>query len=394
MHALLVRQLDVDGYGNFVLFQSTILSLAIITNGGWMHGVVMLATRYSLRKRWAHYKGVIIQTYGTTIGFSILASIPIWFIATSIFQNENQVSSFRWALVFLPVYALIFSQKGIFRSLNRADLSILPDETFLPLMMVLLLFFVPVATTNQAMIYFGLLIVLIALVVFLFQLRLHPVETRQITPSFMFKPWMFYTLPMVAGEIGNIVISRTDILMISALSSSEQAGYYSMAIRLSSLIMLAHTVIWPIYSARFSQAYVKRDGAESKRLLKISTLMAGGFALIPAIILVAYPQVAMLIFGEAGENAIWPMRILALAYLAHAATGPLGLFITMHGMHRQYSYIAIAAALVNISLNLLLIPKYGAIGGALTTLVTFVVWKAILLFWLAKVWHRYATEGK
>lgn len=387
LHAVLARQLSADEYGLFALFLSLLAIIAILTNGGWMHSVVVLTSRYSRRRRWGRYRAVVLQALVSPLVISFLAAIPLYFVAPLVFSHADQVTGFRTGLLACPFLAVIMAAKGLLRGLGKPHFSILPDETLLPVLAAIIYF--AFSTSNYlpaAYIYTALTAIIAALTV-AFCWRLLPGEARNATSAFMARPWQLFAVPMVAGEIGNIFISRTDILMVAALSTPVETGGYSMAIRLAAMLLLAHVVVWPWYAGKFSHAHAGGDRALSKRLLMQSTMLAGGFALLPALVLLFYPQIAVVIFGETGETAMMPMRLLAIAYLIHAATGPLGLFMIMQGMHKDYSAIAWVAAILNVLLNLLLIPHYGATGAALTTLATFVVWKAILVIWIWRAWR-------
>jgi len=388
MHGLLVRQIGEQDYGYFALFQTCFLVLATLTNGGWMHGIVLMISRYGLRKRWERFRGALIQANLVAILLSVAVAIPIYLMTPLIFSDPAQIAAFRLGLAVVPFQAVIMVSKGVFRGLHMPLSSILPDEVALPIVTIAIFAAFTVGGFWEACLAYAIATAVICVLSVIWAWISVPDEVRAARPSYVTRAWNAYTMPLIAGEAGNVIISRGDIIMLSALSTPEQTAHYAMGVRLGATLMLGQSLILPLYGGRFSAARIERDHAKSRQLLVEASLMASGLALVPALVLIIYPQIATLVFGDAANNALWPIRIIAMAYFFHTATGPLALFAQMQGKHRVYSIIAIAAAFVNIALNFVLVPKYGAVGAACTTLAVFAVWKGLLIYQLFTAWRN------
>ncbi|MEK7728168.1 MAG: polysaccharide biosynthesis C-terminal domain-containing protein, partial [candidate division KSB1 bacterium] len=73
------------------------------------------------------------------------------------------------------------------------------------------------------------------------------------------------------------------------------------------------------------------------------------------------------VFGAEFEAALPVLLIITLASFIDAGVGPAGQFLQMIGRERAASALVISAALVTVGLNVLLIPRYGAVGAAMGT---------------------------
>jgi O-antigen/teichoic acid export membrane protein len=103
-------------------------------------------------------------------------------------------------------------------------------------------------------------------------------------------------------------------------------------------------------------------------------------ALPVAVFLIVLGQpILSLVFGEAYGVGGTALGILCAGQLANAATGSLTLILNMTGHERDTVMGLGSAAIVNVILNLLLIPRFGIEGAAAATAISVAAWNALLL---------------
>jgi O-antigen/teichoic acid export membrane protein len=163
-----------------------------------------------------------------------------------------------------------------------------------------------------------------------------------------------------------------DRIFIAHYKDQTEVGVYSVAVRISSAVvflMIAFRLAWPAF------AYSIADDREAKRTYS--------FVLTYLVFVCCWISLAL------GALAPWLVDILApkpeferaaeaVAPLAFAATAYAGYTVLAIGSGRARKtqgnwVVAGVAALVNIVLNVALIPPYGMIGAAVSTLVAYVV---------------------
>jgi O-antigen/teichoic acid export membrane protein len=178
-----------------------------------------------------------------------------------------------------------------------------------------------------------------------------------------------FGLPLVPAALALWAINFIDRLFIGQLKGQAEVGIYSMAVRVASVIvflMTAFQLAWPAF------AYSIRDDDEAKRtyayvltyLLFVTCWLSLALgALAPWIVdVLGTPK-----FARAAEA----VPLLAFATAAYSGYSVLAIGI---GRARQTQFnwiVAGAAALVNIVLNVILIPPYGMMGAAVATLVAY-----------------------
>ena len=74
-----------------------------------------------------------------------------------------------------------------------------------------------------------------------------------------------------------------------------------------------------------------------------------------------------------------PLVILAIGQLVSVSAGSVSSLLNMTGHERDTMQGLMIAASLNLVLNLLLTPRWGATGAAVATAVTLIVWNLILL---------------
>ena len=181
-----------------------------------------------------------------------------------------------------------------------------------------------------------------------------------------------FGLPLVPSALALWAITFIDRLFIGAYKGVAEVGVYSLAVRVSSVIvflMIAFRLAWPAF------AYSIEDESAAKRTYS--------YVLTYLLFICCWISIAL------GTLAPWLVRILApskpafyradeaVGVLAFGTTAYAGYTVLAIGIGRarqtQFNWIVTGiAALVNIALNFALIPPYGMMGAAVSTAAAYV----------------------
>jgi O-antigen/teichoic acid export membrane protein len=207
-----------------------------------------------------------------------------------------------------------------------------------------------------------------------------------------------FGMPLVPSALALWAINFVDRFFIAVFKGQVEVGVYSVAVRISSVIvfiMIAFRLAWPAF------AYSIEDDQEAKRTY--------AFVLTYLLFLCSWISLAL------GLLSPWLVKVLApkpefaraseaVALLAFASSAYAGYTVIAIGIGRarktQLNWIVTgAAALVNVALNFALIPPYGMMGAAISTAVAYVVlflgmtWNAQRVWPVAYQWRRVVTLG-
>ena len=196
--------------------------------------------------------------------------------------------------------------------------------------------------------------------------------------------------PFALVAICVALIHRQDTVMISALIDDAEAGRYNYAYRLlEGLFLLPQILSLAAYPA-FSLMFHERTDLRARLfpLLRMLWLLAapivvGGILVGPAILVLIKPEA-----GDASNL----LRVLLLAYPFVCGNFMVGTVLaSVNRQHRNFVAGAVALA-VNTVLNLATIPKYGAMGAAVATVVSQGIYCAIMFYQARDLFAGWSRE--
>ncbi len=204
-----------------------------------------------------------------------------------------------------------------------------------------------------------------------------------------------FGMPLVPAALGLWAINFIDREFVSWYKGNAEVGVYSAAVKIASVItfvLIAFRTAWPAF------AFSIEDDREAKRTY--------AFVLTYLLALASWAALCL------GALAPWWTRLLtapeyqraqeAVALLAFAGVVYAGYTVLAIGSGRarrtQLNWVVTGAgAAVNIALNFWLIPTWGMVGAAISTLAAFVVLFAGMTAYAQSVypvayqWRRVAT---
>src|SRR5215210_5493784 len=204
-----------------------------------------------------------------------------------------------------------------------------------------------------------------------------------------------FGIPLVPAALALIAVNFSDRFFLVHLASLEEVGLYEIGVRIASamvLLLTAFRMAWPAF------AYSIEDDAEAKRtyafVLTYLVVVASWLAL--ALGLLAPWLVRLLTQPEfyEGERVVAPLAFGGMAYAAYIVMA-IGVG---RAKRTQFNWVITGfAAVVNVALNLILIPPYGIMGAAVATVASYVVmflgmtWYAQRVFATPYQWRRVLT---
>ena len=204
-----------------------------------------------------------------------------------------------------------------------------------------------------------------------------------------------FGVPLVPAALALIAVNFSDRFFLVHLASLEEVGLYEIGVRIASamvLLLTAFRMAWPAF------AYSIEDDREAKRtyafVLTYLVVIASWLAL--ALGLLAPWLVRLLTQPEfyEGERVVAPLAFGGMAYAAYIVMA-IGVG---RAKRTQFNWaITGVAAVVNVVLNLILIPPYGMMGAAIATVAAYGVmflamtWYAQRVFPTPYQWRRVLT---
>lgn len=166
------------------------------------------------------------------------------------------------------------------------------------------------------------------------------------------------------------IYASTDKLMLEHMLDKAAVGHYSLAVSISSMwVFLLEAIIDSVYPSVIRAHQEDRELFEKRNRQMYAIVIYAALGVSLVICLLAKPIVGIL-YGKEYLPAVAPLRVVvwytAFAYLGVARNA----WIVSENKQKYLKYLYIGAAVMNVLLNLALIPLWGGAGAALASLIT------------------------
>lgn len=371
---ILARLLGLDGYGNYALALTIAMSAALVASLGLDSATARyVADGYNSRRTIAGVilRGLRLRTLlaGTVFGLLIVLANPI----SSLFGEPGLAGAVRAAAVALFFSAGFQWVTGVYEGVRRGGMLALMSivkavvEFAVVLTVLLLGFGVVGALVGNAVSY------AVAVGVGLFMMR--PYLARD--PS---RP----ALDVSTGTIlryGNhiwlagvawILFDRVDQILLGIFLGTDAVGLYDAPWRIATLLGLLGLSIASAVTPRVASGDPEEAGRLLTKALRVTIVF---YVVLGCITAVAAGDVIVGLLGPEFARSVDVLRAL-LPYLALMGLAPvLSRALDFIGVAAARKWIALATFLVNLVLDLILIPTIGLLGPAIATdvaILTFV----------------------
>lgn len=189
---------------------------------------------------------------------------------------------------------------------------------------------------------------------------------------------MFLTSSMI------LLMGYVDSFMISYYLDEYQVGIYSACIKLSFAVTFILAAINGFIGPKISQAYAKGDSEKVKQIYGYSVKLIIIATLPISTLLYVFPEFFLGLFGKEFLVATSTLIIVNTAYLINAMCGPVGYVLNMTDNQHIFMKVVLIGIVLNIVLNVVLIPSYHINGAAIATLISMGFWNILSFIILKK----------
>ena len=195
-----------------------------------------------------------------------------------------------------------------------------------------------------------------------------------------------FTLPLMSTDV--VFVLRTSLLIVAlqALSGLVAAAEYRAVVPIAQ----QNTVVLDTFAFLFvplaARLFARRDTAGLHDLYWRSAVWVSvmNFPVFAASFALAQP-ITLLLYGERYASSAPVMAVLALGFYANTALGFNGITLRVYGRVRFLVLAELVSVVAGITLGLFLIAEAGAIGAALSFLVTMIFQNVLYQFGMYRI---------
>ncbi len=192
------------------------------------------------------------------------------------------------------------------------------------------------------------------------------------------KSWLLFL-----SGISAIVYFKIDQIMLKKLFTFQELGFYSAAIKFSEAwYFLPHIITSALFPALIK---VKNDKEKyNGRFQKLSDILFLASISIAIIVSLLSQYIIDLTYGEAYESSAAILSIHVWSGIFVFFSAILSKWLIVEEYYVYSLVVQLSGAIINVVLNLFLIPNYGGIGAAYATLISYTFSSIIIIAILPK----------
>ncbi|RNJ27089.1 lipopolysaccharide biosynthesis protein [Halosegnis longus] len=169
-----------------------------------------------------------------------------------------------------------------------------------------------------------------------------------------------------------ISLYNLDILLLQPIAGSEATGLYKAALVIAEFLWLVPQAVQIVFIHSASERWSRGEIEKISEMASVATRFTLTFTLLLMIGLAGLATEFMtLYFGAKYDEAVIPMLLLLPGVLGFAIARPIYAIGQGKGELRILIIGTGFAALINLVLNVLLIPQYGMVGAAIATSIGY-----------------------
>lgn len=378
--------------GIYSITVSALRSALLFGRLGLDNALVRFIAEYSVKGRKDLVRKVYLRGLGAAIPCSLGISVLLYFaapvLANHVFKNPALTTTIRIiSFVILPG-TLIHLNAAALRGLKRikSHSFLLNVAQFLLGCVILLLFKSILDKTTAPVTAYAIATAAAALVSFSFGRIGESTAPKQSSANDAIRTWplLKVAFPMLLTGCYSFVLNQTGTLALGIFGSEIDVGIFTVVLKIAAFLTFSLTSINSIAAAKFSESFSTGDMQGFKQITRYSTRLIFWTTVPIGAIFLLFPMHIIRFFSEEIKSGATALVILIIGYFVNAVSGPVGTILNMTGHQVVYQNIVLAAALVNIILNILLIPPMGINGAAIANTVSMIAWNITSIIYVKK----------
>lgn len=203
--------------------------------------------------------------------------------------------------------------------------------------------------------------------------RLYPAPFRWSWDVIWAKKLLRESLPFMLSSLAAVVYMRIDQIMLREMIGLRELGVFSAALPLSSTWYFIPMIILQSFGPIIAQKKISDPVGYEKSLKQLFSLMWWTMLPLSAIIALLSEPIVALLYGSAYKASSAVLAIHVFANIPVALGIVQGIWIINEGKNILALSKTVIGAISNILLNLFLIPRYGALGAATATVLSYLM---------------------
>ncbi len=388
---LVTRKAGAEAWGIFAICMGLLNITSILSRFGVDTALLRFVAQ--MKGKMEEIKGIYFQGISLVLFLSILFSGLLFFfsdiVAELVFRKPYLTPYFKIIAFVLIPFTIIHVNVQTYRGLKRIKEFAFFQHASTFLFAVIIFVLLSYYTGIEAIIipiYSFLFAVFIVMIISPYGL-LKSFKGVQLIKKFSQKEIIKTSFPMMLSSSVLLLIAWSDTIMIGIFKTEVDVGVYNVALKLAMITGIVLGAVNSIVAPKLSETFNNDRMDEFRKLIKQSTRIIFFCTLPILIILFLFPEFLLSFFGAEFVIAKTTLLILLIGQIVNAMSGSVGFILQMTGKETVYQNILLLALVINISLNIILIPKFGIEGAAIASAFSLLFWNLSSVLYIYKKYN-------
>ncbi len=396
VHVLLSRMLGATSYGSYAIALAWVLLLVVPAKFGLDLTALRFAPVYMEEGRVGSLRGLVGFSVRIVAAVSFLLAIGILLFAwispdTLGLSGPGDGILIVWIVVVLAYLGLL---SAYFRAVRRIFLSQFFEQILRSALLICCIGAVALVygdlSTRAALFLTALSATGALLVLLIVFRRVFNDWGRAAGTAEDRSAWIHLGVFALLISIVQQGMAQSGLIVLGWMQMPEAAAHYAVAARLAAFVPFVLVALSGVSASMIASAHVRGDTIELMRLARINARLAFAGAFLLCALLAVFSAQILSLFGAGFERAAPVLWILLLGGLINSATGSVGLLTTMTDNQQAALAVFSAALVAGLVAAIVLIPSFGAIGAAISNVLSVSIWSFAL--WVI-VRRRLGVDG-
>lgn len=371
---VLTRLLDNAEYGVMGYFSTWLMVAVAIAKFGGQHSIMRFYPHDGGQRPMQHFSTNLVV-------LPMMLSLSVWLVAALALggwqaSGRAEFSGVFWCVVLLvPVMVVASIVQAVMRASERSGIVMVTKVVARGLELALVLGFVILIERSAFAVYGGrLLAALLVLGYFVYWAHRHLKFSRGAVNLAAVGTALLYGLPLMANEFAYMVLQSFDRVLLKGLTGDYAVvGIYTIGYTLAMQVnMFMNATLWDAFVPVANRVY-GADGDAAVLALKNRVLLPMTYASFGVAVMVLCVGQDLLVGlsspQKAASGAVFVTVGTVMALFPLFEVAGYGLLLRKRSM--LVFVLTLSAAALNIAANFILIPIYGYMGAAWSTVISY-----------------------
>lgn len=379
---ILTKNYSANEYGIWVQLSITVTLIPNIATLGLPYALIRFFAKFDEKKILDGFYSITVLVFISSLILSILLLIFSKFISDFLFGGYYAIALLLPPILFLACINLLYINYFLTFQKTRLYSLFLFLQSYLNIIFAFLFTWM-----NLDFIYiiigFFLSQLIVCILMFLIVVRTIGLKIPQFKNI---RSYLDYSIPTIPTNLAWWAVESSDRYLIGFFMGLAFVGYYNPGYNLAMMIKMLFLPFATMLTPALSASYDKSEHHKVNTYLKYSSKYFFLLAIPSAfgLSILAYPILNILTTSTIASEGFLVVPFIALTAIIYGANGIVTQVILLEKKTKISGIIWILSAVINIILNILLIPYIGIIGAAITTLLAYTTSFSLTLVYASK----------